>query len=126
MIELARAADPDTPVHCADICEWRLPRRYSFISAWDSIWHVPLTEQRELILKLLGALEPAGVLLFTAGGLDNPSEHTDSTMGPCLYYASLGIPELLKVVLEGGGVCRHLEFDQLPEKHLVIVTQKAL
>jgi hypothetical protein len=124
MIELARIGDPATPVHKADICDWALPRRYILISAWDSIWHVSLTKQRQLILKLMRALEPAGVLLFTAGGLDHPSEHTDSHMGPALYYASLGIPEFLRVIEEGGGVCRHLEFDQFPEKHLVIIAQK--
>ncbi len=125
MIELARAADPTTPVHQADICEWALPRNYRFISAWDSIWHVSLKKQRALLLKLMGALEPNGVLLFSAGGLDNPAEHTDSHMGPCLYYASLGIPELMRAIHEGGCVCRHLEFDQLPEKHLVIIVQRA-
>ncbi len=125
MIEHARLADPATPAHQADICEWALPRSYRFISAWDSIWHVSLTKQRELLLKLTGALESDGVLLFTAGGLDNPSEHTDSHMGPCLYYASLGIPELMRVIYEGGCVCRHPEFDQLPEKHLVIIVQRA-
>ena len=125
MIELARATDPDTPAHHADIYEWEIPRRYSFISAWDSIWHVAVTKQRELIMKLLRALEPAGVLLFTAGGLDSPSEHTDSYMGPSLYYGSLGIPDLMRVIGEGGGVPRHLEFDQLPENHLVIIAQRA-
>lgn len=125
MIEFARAADPETPAHLADICKWRLPGSYIFISAWDSIWHVPLAKQRALLLKLMGALQPGGVLLFTAGGLDNPSEHMDSHMGPSLYYASLGIAELLRVIHEGDSVCRHLEFDQLPEKHLVIIVQRA-
>ncbi len=126
MVQLAKVADAETPVHHADICEWEIPRRYSFISAWDSIWHVSLEKQRGLLLKLLGALEPGGVLLFTAGGLDAPSEHTDSHMGPSLYYASLGIPELLRVIDEGNAICRHLEFDQLPEKHLVVIAQRAI
>ena len=125
MVELARAADPHTPVHHADICDWAMPRRYVFISAWDSIWHVDLRQQRPLLLKLLRALEPGGILLFTAGGLDGPAEHHDSCMGPRLYYASLGIPAMLDTLNEGNALCRHLEFDQLPESHLVVIAQRA-
>ncbi|MBK6657023.1 MAG: class I SAM-dependent methyltransferase [Proteobacteria bacterium] len=126
MVELARAADSRAPIHHADICIWPMPRPYAFISAWDSIWHVALEAQRSLLLKLMGALVPGGVLLFTAGGLDAPAEHYDGYMGPELYYASLGIPALLEVIAEGDCICRHLEFDQLPEKHLVVIAQRSV
>jgi 2-polyprenyl-3-methyl-5-hydroxy-6-metoxy-1,4-benzoquinol methylase len=68
MVQLARAADPSTEVHLADICTWQAPRRYRFISAWDSIWHVELDQQHALMLKLMDRLEPGGVLIFSAGG----------------------------------------------------------
>jgi hypothetical protein len=77
------------------------------------------------MLKLMSALLPGGVLLFTAGGLDAPAEHHDSAMGPRLYYASLGIPDLLGTIHDGGCVCKHLEFDQLPETHIVVIAQRA-
>lgn len=125
MVEAARTADPTTTIHHADICEWPIPRKCAFILAWDSIWHVSLKAQRPLLLKLMAALKPGGVFLFTAGGLDEPAEHHDAYMGPELYYASLGIPVLLTVLEEGQCVCRHLEFDQLPEKHLVVIAQRA-
>lgn len=126
MVVLARAADPAIPVHHADICDWTVPKQYSFIAAWDSIWHVSLQKQRALMLKLMSALRPGGVLLFTAGGLDGPNEHCDSTMGPSLNYASLGIPDLLGVIHEADCVCKHLEFDQLPENHLVVIAQRKI
>jgi len=125
MLALARAADPDVVLHHADICDWQPERAYRFISAWDSIWHVQLDAQRPLMLKLMAALAPDGVLLFTAGGLDAANAHVDATMGPALYYGTLGIPALLEVIQEAGCVCRHLEFDQLPHKHLVIAAQRA-
>lgn len=125
MIALARQADPLVELHLADICSWRPPRTYRFVSAWDSIWHVPLTRQHALMCKLLSLLDPSGVLILTAGGLDAPSEHTDATMGPALYYSTLGIPGLLQVIQEAGCVLRHLEFDQWPRPHLVIVAQRA-
>ncbi len=76
------------------------------------------------MLKLMAGLEPGGVFLFTSGGLDAPGEHVDATMGPLLYYSTLGIPALLGVLEEGACVCPHLEFDQYPQKHLVVVAQR--
>jgi predicted TPR repeat methyltransferase len=124
MVALAGAADPGVLLHHADVCAWRPRRAYRFISAWDSIWHVALEEQRPLMLKLMQALEAGGVFIFTAGGLDAEDTHVDSTMGPEVYYSTLGIPGLLDVIRDAGCVCRHLEFDQYPEKHLCVVVQR--
>ena len=125
MLALAREADPAVVLHQADIRHWPLPRSYRFITAWDSIWHVPLADQRPLMLKLLRALAPGGVFVFSAGGLDAAGEHVDATMGPPLTYSTLGIPGLLDVIAQAGCLCRHLEFDQYPESHLFIAVQKS-
>lgn len=125
MLALAANADPAVLLHQADIRSWPLPRRYRFISAWDSIWHVRLDEQRPLMLKLMRGLEPGGVFVFSAGGLDTAGEHVDASMGPALTYSTLGIPGLLALIGEAGCVCRHLEFDQYPEKHLYMVVQRS-
>lgn len=125
MIELAAQADPGVLLHHADIRSWPIARPYRFISAWDSIWHVPLIEQRAVMRKLMGALAPGGVFIFSAGGLDEAGEHVDDAMGPAVPYATLGIPGLLDVIREAGCIVRHLEFDQLPEKHLAVVVQRA-
>ena len=124
MLALARAADPDVLLHHADICDWQPGRSYRFISAWDSLWHVRLRDQRRVMLKLMAALTPGGVFIFTAGGLDEEDEHVDATMGPALHYSTLGIPSLLAVIAEAGCACRHLEFDQAPQKHLYLVVQR--
>jgi predicted TPR repeat methyltransferase len=124
MVELARSADPKAAVHHADICEWEPVGEYSFIFAWDSLWHVSLGRQRPVLLKLMSALRPGGVFLFTAGGTNGPDEHWNSDMGPRLYYASMGIPAVLETLDAGRCVCRHLEFDQPPEKHVIIIAQR--
>ncbi|MEH6436432.1 class I SAM-dependent methyltransferase [Massilia sp. DD77] len=62
MLALARAADPDVLLHHGDVCAWQPPRAYRFISAWDSIWHVRLAQQRPLMLKLMRALAPGGMV----------------------------------------------------------------
>ena len=124
MVELARQRHPQVTIHEADICRWDLPDRYTFITAWDSIWHVPLNMQAHVLRKLLRALSPGGILLFTMGGLVSAEEKTDNAMGPEVYYSTLGIPGTLGLISGEGCVCRHLEFDQWPEKHLYIVVEK--
>lgn len=74
--------------------------------------------------KLMGALAPGGVFIFSAGGLESEGEHYDSTMGPEMYYSTLGIPATLSLINECGCVVRHLEFDQWPEVHMVVIVQK--
>src|ERR1041384_2544152 len=55
MIALARQRHPQVVFHHADICTWKLPRQYDFISAWDSIWHVPLERQEAVMEKICAA-----------------------------------------------------------------------
>lgn len=124
MIELAKQRHPDLTFYHADICEWEFPRKYRFISAWDSIWHLPLAVQEPVLKKILQNLNPGGVFIFTTGGLDAPAEKVDSAMGQPLYYSTPGIPSLLKLVSETGCLCRHLEYDQYPESHLYMIVQK--
>lgn len=124
MIALARERDPGVVFHHADICAWTPMRQYDFITAWDSIWHVPLAENANVLRKLCAALSPGGVLIWTTGGLDAPEEKRDSAMGPPVYYSVLGLPKTLEVISAAGCVCRHLEYDQLPEKHVFLIAQK--
>lgn len=124
MVSLARKRHPDVSVLHADVCAWEPPDRYDFVSAWDCLWHVPLHQQAELLSKLMGALSDEGVLIFSLGGLDRPEEKMDSSMGPNLYYATLGIPRTLEWVERSGCVCRHLEFDQESEPHAYVIVQK--
>ena len=124
MIALAKERQPHVTFHHSDICEWEPVRKYDFITAWDSIWHVPLDRSESVLRKLCGALSPGGVFIWTTGGLEDPEEKQDSTMGPPVGYSALGIPQTLQTITEAGCVCRHLEYDQLPEKHVFLIAQK--
>jgi 2-polyprenyl-3-methyl-5-hydroxy-6-metoxy-1,4-benzoquinol methylase len=124
MLRLAQARYPEQRFHHADIREWEFSQRYDLISAWDSIWHAPLEDQEPILKKLCAALEVGGVLIFTSGGLDSPGEATNPFLGQPLYHAALGIPKLLEIIAACGCICRHLEYDQYPEKHLYLIVQK--
>ncbi len=124
MIELARQNHSQVMFHLADISTWDLPQRYDFIVAWDSLWHLPLESQEPVLCKLCQGLASEGVLIFTMGGLDEPSTHSNATLGPTLSYSTLGIPKTLELIMSCGCVSRHLEYDQYPEAHVYVIAQK--
>lgn len=127
MLRLAKQKHPDVTFHHQDICcQWQPPEKYDFITAWDSIWHIPLAQQESVMTKLIDSLNKGGVLIFSFGGTDEPSEHTDSFMGPEIYYSTLGINGFLSLLIKLGAVCRHLEYDQHPELHTYLIVQKQL
>jgi ubiquinone/menaquinone biosynthesis C-methylase UbiE len=119
MLELARARHPTAKFVHADVCEWEPPDRYDLIVAWDSIFHVPHSEQRQVVEKLCGALAPAGVLLFTAGGIDG--EITGEMNGQNFYYSSLADEEYIKILKSCNCTCVLLDRDQYPEHHIVML-----
>ncbi|MBB5031101.1 class I SAM-dependent methyltransferase [Prosthecobacter vanneervenii] len=125
MIELARQRHPGVTFHHVDVCQWEPEGAYDFITAWDSIWHLPLVQSAEVITRLCGALAPGGILIFTLGGLDEPGEKQDSSMGPPMHYSTPGIPQTLQVLASAGCILRHLEYDQHPEMHVFVIAQKS-
>ncbi|EDY18726.1 Methyltransferase type 11 [Chthoniobacter flavus Ellin428] len=124
MIALAKARNPHVTFYHEDVCEWAPSRQYDFITAWDSIWHVPLAQSENVLRKLCRALAPGGVFIWTTAGLDASEEKRDSAMGPPVYYSVLGTPKTLEIIAAEDCVCRHLEYDQPPEKHLFLIAQK--
>lgn len=124
MLARARRRHPDIVFYHEDICAFAIPKTYDFITAWDSIWHVPLAQHEQVLKKLLTSLNSGGICIFTAGGLDSAEEKIDACMGPEIYYSALGVPRLLTVMTEAGCRCRHLEYDQHPEKHVYLIAQK--
>ena len=124
MIELAQKRHPDTTFHLADVRDWPFSKQFDFISAWDSIWHLPLKDQASVLATMLRALNKGGVCIFTTGGLDAADEKVDSEMGVPMYYSVLGIPGTLQIIDDNGCICRHLEYDQHPELHLYLIVQR--
>tara|TARA_R110000782_G_scaffold39043_7_gene91074 strand:- start:2049 stop:2648 length:600 start_codon:yes stop_codon:yes gene_type:complete len=124
MIALARKRHPEINFHQQDICEWETTEKYDLITAWDSIWHIPLNQQVKVMTKLVSCLNTKGVLIFTCGGTDEEGELTDDYMGPKVYYSTLGVSGFLNLFISLGCVCKHLEYDQHPESHMFLIIQK--
>ncbi len=123
MIELARARDPGAVFHTADISTWEPGREYDFITAWDSTFHLPLELQEPVLRKLCGALAASGVILFTCGGGD-AGEISGSFQGQEFEYSTLGVEAFVQILHQCGCLCRHVEYDQFPEGHVIIIGEK--
>ena len=126
MISLARQRHPDVTFYTGDICTWQFPRNYDLISAWDSTFHLPLAEQKPVLQKMCDGLSPQGILLFTCGGSTGPEEISGGFDGETFDYSTLGVNEFLRLLMEFGCTCKHLEYDQHPENHVYIIAQKLL
>jgi SAM-dependent methyltransferase len=123
MIEIARSNYDNVSFHVADICNWETSEKYDFIVAWDSIFHLPLSEQGPVITKLCKMLNQDGILVYTFG--DAPyGEHESDWHNDKFYYSTIGINENLKVIIDNGCQCKHLELDQYPENHVYVIAKK--
>lgn len=125
MISLARQRNPGVIFYIGDICTWKLPRKYDLISAWDSTFHLPITEQKPVLKKICDGLNPKGIVLFTCGGGIGSEEISGGFQGENFDYSTLGVDEFLRLIIEFGCSCKHLEYDQYPENHVYIIGQKA-
>ena len=124
MLTLARQKHPQLTFYQQDICEWTLPRQYDFITAWDSIWHIPLDQQERVITKIVNSLNKGGIFIFSFGGTLEAGEHKNNAMGPEVYYATLGTNGFLALLMRLDCLCRHLEYDQHPELHTYTIVEK--
>ena len=125
MLNLAKKRHPEVVFHHQDICNWIIPNKYDFISAWDSIWHIPLQKQAIVFENLVSSLRSGGVLISSFGGTDELGDHKDSSMGPEVYYSTLGVNGFVNLLVNLGCICRHLEYDQYPELHTYLIVQKS-
>ena len=122
MIELAKTNHPGQNFINDDICKWNSKDKYDFIFAWDSIFHLPLDSHEKVISKLCDYLNKDGILLYTFGNAEG--EHTDTWHQDQFYYSSIGISKNIQLIIENGLVPLHLEVDQFPERHVVLIGKK--
>lgn len=122
MIRLARAHHPTHEFFVSDFCTWQTEQIFDLIVAWDSIFHVPLDRQRLVLTKMCRLLNEGGVLIHTFG--DAIGAHTDTWHDDEFYYSSIGVNENLDTVASSNCICRHLELDQFPEKHVFMISQR--
>lgn len=76
MISIAKPQHPAHTFAVQDICTWETDEKFDLIIAWDSIFHLPLSKQEDVISKLCAMLNGGGVLMYSFGNA--VGEHTDT------------------------------------------------
>jgi len=122
MINLAKINHLNHSFLVEDICTWQSNKKFDFIFAWDSIFHLPLAQHELVITKLCDNLASGGILMYTFG--NDVGEATDRWLNDTFYYSSIGINQNIKLLLSNGLNLLHLEQDQFPEKHVYVIAQK--
>jgi SAM-dependent methyltransferase len=119
MIALARKRLPDVEFVNTDFGGWEPGRAFDLVVAWDSLFHAPKALQDALTRKMCRLLNPAGVLLFTAGGEDG--EREGEMNGVPFGYASLHYSMYLDIIANMGCRVVLMERDQEPLDHMVFM-----
>ena len=123
MIKQAKIRHPDVKFYNADICIWKLPKKYDLISAWDSTFHLPIDEHEPVLKKICDGLTKNGVFIFTCGEAEI-REIYGSFAGERFYYSTLGLTEFVRLLDSFGCQIKHIEYDRYPEIHICIIAQK--
>ena len=98
MIEKARANVPNASFIVGDIVTARFEAKFEGVFAWDSLFHLPLARQEDVIRKIVGWLDSNGVFLFTAGG--NYGEIASEMFEMTFYYSSLSAEQYENILAE--------------------------
>jgi 2-polyprenyl-3-methyl-5-hydroxy-6-metoxy-1,4-benzoquinol methylase len=122
MIKLATTNHPKEKFFHHDVSTWESIEKFDFIVAWDSLFHLPYTLQRNTLTKICSLLAKGGVLIYTFGNGDG--EHTDVWHDEEFSYSSIGINNNAQTLIESGLTIMHLELDQYPEKHVYTIAKK--
>ncbi len=125
MVRLAQSNHPQSNLIQADIETWDTETRFDFILAWDSLLHLPLCSQEQVLSKICGLLNPDGVLIHSFGDAVG-DERLDDWKGQKFSYSSIGIAKNLEILRENGLTSLHLELDQFPEPHVYSIAVKAI
>ena len=98
MIEKARENVLNADFMIGDIVTTRFDIKFEGVFAWDSLFHLPLARQEEVIRKIVGWLDTDGVFLFTAGG--DYGELVSEMFGKTFYYSSLSAEQYENILAE--------------------------
>ncbi len=95
MIKIARTGVSEhTQLILADFLDYEFQDKFDGIIAFDSLFHLPLEQQKIAIQKVSSLLNKNGYFLFTAG--KNEGEINGEMFGSPFSYSSLSIGNLKK------------------------------
>lgn len=111
LIALARARFPHQEWIVADMRTLAFARRFAGVLAWDSLFHLDMTDQRDMFPRFAAHVQPGAPLMFTSGS--GAGESIGAYEGEPLYHASLDPVEYERLLRDYGFVVRAHTADDL-------------
>lgn len=100
LIDMCRTRFPGSEWLVADMRELALGRRFDGILAWDSFFHLNMSDQRAMFGRFAAHAQPRSLLMFTSGASEG--EAIGSYCGEPLYHASLDRLEYEQLLATNG------------------------
>ncbi|OSC38481.1 SAM-dependent methyltransferase [Mycobacterium decipiens] len=100
MIARCAARFPEHEWHVGDMRALALDRKFDGIIAWDSFFHLPGADQRQVLPLLRRHAAPGAALMFTSGPF--AGERIGRYLGEPLYHASLDSAEYRTLLHNNG------------------------
>jgi cyclopropane fatty-acyl-phospholipid synthase-like methyltransferase len=121
LLELARAAMPGTQFILGDMRTADPAGSFDAIVAWDSVFHLPRDEHREIFRRFRSWLRPGGRLLVSLGGSAD-AELRSEMHGATFFYSAHEPSEALDLLEGVGFEVEHWEVDDPSSRgHIAIV-----
>ena len=106
MIARCKEKFPEQSWFVADMRELNLGRKFDGMIAWDSFFHLPRVDQRQMFSVFAAHAQERAALLFNSGPDDG--EAIGQFEGEPLYHASLAVDEYQLIMRNSGfGVIQH-------------------
>lgn len=99
-IKMAKKKFPTQQWYLADMREFPTTTQYDGILAWDSLFHLPRADQKEMFKKFSLLAKDGAPLMFTSG--HSNGEAIGDFNGHELYHASLAPEEYRQLLIENG------------------------
>lgn len=100
LIALCRQRHPTQRWMVGDMRDVSLNKHFHGIIAWDSFFHLPRDDQRNMFARFAAHALPGAMLLFNSGNSDG--EAIGNFLGEALYHASLNADEYHSLLNEHG------------------------
>jgi predicted TPR repeat methyltransferase len=124
LLSEARKTVPNAMFVKADIVDFHTNKRFNAILAWDSLFHLKLSEHEIVFRKVYWFLKDNGYLLFTHGG-GTGGEITGDMFGQRFSYSTLGEEKTRKLLEHLGFKIIHWEIDDSENGYLIGLVKKS-
>jgi trans-aconitate methyltransferase len=124
LLELARVAVPDAQFILGDMRTADPAGSFDAIVAWDSVFHLPRGEHREVFRRFRSWLRPGGHLLVSLGGSAD-AELRSEMHGATFFYSAHEPSEALRLLEGVGFQIEHWELDDPSSRgHIAVLARR--